>query len=290
MDIFKNREDFNTFSKQGFDSGPYINSKQVTELQELYNEVENQLHFDQGCNFSVLEKDIDLRTYIHNSIISICKPSLDKRFKDYKFFIAHLIVKKPYSKKSISLHQDPMFTDQAIYPAMSVWTALGGVDEVTGKFGFINHAVDAFPPFQTETLPQVFKNVYNHLNSDVSELALKAGDGIYFDNRMIHYTHPNISNKTRVGLTIKIAHKDAENLTLHRVPGQPNAEIKLYKHHDSFYADADWVYDSSKEHGHNCLGVLDYEPYFEDEESIKQVLQNKTPNKYQSKSIKYFLK
>ena len=290
MYIFKNRENFNTFSKQGFGSGPYINSTQVIKLQELYNEVENQLHFNKGCNFSLLEKDIALRSYIHDSIIAICKDSLDQKFNDYKIFIAHFIAKKPDPNTFLSLHQDPMFTDQAIHPGIGVWTSLNDVDESTGKFGFVNHGVDVFPPFQAETIPQVFKNNYDPLFENVTELILKAGDCIYFDNRMIHYTYPNLSNKTRVGVTIKIAHKDAENLTLHRMPGQPNAEIKLFNHHDSFYVDSDWIYDSSKEHGDSCLGALDYEPYFEDEESIKQLLQNNTPNKYQSKSIKHFLK
>ena len=291
MYIFKKKEDFNTFDKHGFGSGEYLDSIQIEGLQTLYNEVESKLDLERDINFSLLEKDIGLRTYIHNSIISICKKSLDQRFKNYKFFIAHFIVKKPNPRTFISLHQDPMFTDQAIHPGIGVWTPLDNLNEQTGKFGFVNHAVDAFPPFQGETLPQVYKNHYKELNEHVTELNLKAGECVYFDNRMIHYTYPNLSNKIRIGVTIKIAHEDADNLTVHRMPDDsPNPEIKLYNHHDCFYVDSDWIYDNYKTHGEDCLGVLDYKPYFETDESIKNILLDKTSNIYQLKSIKHFLK
>jgi len=289
-EIFQNKNHYNDFLKQGFSASNYIGNEQIEELRKLYYKVEPEFYFDKGCSFSLLLENIELRRMIHDEIVKICKPFLDQIFKDYKIFIAHFISKKPSAETFINLHQDPMFTDQAISPGVGVWTPLDDLTEEMGTFGIINHSPTAFPPFQAETITQVYKNVYPELFKSVSEFNPKAGDCLFFDNRMIHYTKPNISGKTRVGVTIKIAHKDADCITIHKPPQNPKSSISVYEHKDGFYLDSNWIYDDKKDHGQNDkIGVLEYEPAMEDLDSINLKLRHNFVNQFQKKSIKRFL-
>jgi hypothetical protein len=289
-DIFQSKKNYSDFIKQGFSTSSYLNFEQIEKLRKLYFEVEPEFYFDKGCSFSLLIKNIELRRSIHDEIVKICKPSLDNIFKDYKIFIAHFISKKSSSETLINLHQDPMFTDQAISPGLGVWTPLDDLTEDMGTFGIINHPPAAFPPFQAETITQVYKNVYPELFKSVTEFNPNAGESIFFDNRMIHYTKPNVSGKTRIGVTIKIAHKNAECITIHKPPQNASSRISVYKHKNDFYLDSKWIYDDTKDHGESeKIGVLNYTPYLEDINSVQLKLRHNFVNQYQKESIKSYL-
>lgn len=284
--IFNNLNHQNSFNDLGYGFSPYLNAAQLKQLKDLHNKIEPYLTYQNDFAVSVLTQDIELREFIHNEIVKICQPSLNKIFKDYQIVIAHFFTKKSSENTFIHLHQDAMFTDQVISPGVGIWASLDDLTPQAGSFGFVNHSVYSFAPFQDETIPRVYDSVKETLLANSREFNVKAGQGIFFDNRLIHYTRPNVSGKVRVGVTIKVTHKDAELFTVRSSQNKTDF-IEVYRHNEKFYLKENWFFNPNLPANKSAFfGFIPYKNQLHTEESINKILQKRPVNDFQKTSLK----
>lgn len=206
--IFRDPEHHRLMWEQGFVETPFLDEGQVQEILDLFN----RLHPEgvKGFFTTTFSEDRDYRYEVDAEIRRIAMPSIERLFENYKLYCGSFIVKEPGPKSELILHQDMSLVDESIFTGTNIWVPLVDLTTENGAIEVLPRSHRIFPTYRGASLPDIYDGMEKEVLSYMEPLYLKAGAGLIFDQSIIHYSPPNLSNEVRPVINIFITHKDAE--------------------------------------------------------------------------------
>lgn len=137
---------------------------------------------------------------------------------DFYLWGSNFFVKPPHSGETVGWHQDAYYWPMAPHNTATVWLAFVDVDEGNGAFrvipgthhgGLIRH-VRRDPAETTSVITLELEHGSFPENSAVS-MNLRAGQVSLHDDRVVHGSPANHSDRPRIGLTLRYSGTEVKN-------------------------------------------------------------------------------
>jgi hypothetical protein len=218
----------------GYKVLPLLNNVQINQLTELFKSTHTLDSANGGMFYSIYSQDIKYRQEIHKKIGIILAPTLEKYFLNYKMVLNSFVAKLSGPKSEFYLHQDTTALDESKYSPLSLWIPLQDVDEDNGCLGVIPYSHFFFTPYRSISFPAPFDNIQSTAKQYLYPVAMKAGEVLIFDNRVLHHSYHNISNKSRIAVICGLFPEEAKMITCHKPEYKCGGKVELLEHEDDF--------------------------------------------------------
>ena len=104
------------------------------------------------------------------------------------------------------------------------------------------------PTYRGASLPTLYKNVYEEVRQYSTPMYLKAGQAIIFDQSILHWSKPNLSDQVRPVTNTYFTHKDARFQICYL--DQSINKVEVFEQDDAFMTDFEQfgenIYDKPK--------------------------------------------
>lgn len=236
--FFKDEKIEYQFKTNGYVKAYNIGIHNVKKILALNKEL--NIPDDMGRNFNVgLNcKDEDKRLSMREGLVNILEDFF-KEFTNNRFIqSATLMDKIPHKYSIVPAHQDWTYTDESEYDSVMCWIALQDVKKDDGALGFVPKSDRIFDyiryfPFPNNSTPVDKFNLL--LMSYFEIIEMKAGEIIFFSNKTVHGSFPNISNNTRKAVALNFGIQGLPLYAYIKKPDKSNKIIKYIVEKDFFH-------------------------------------------------------
>lgn len=208
---FKDPELQAAFARDGYVRIPLISAEQVAELRATWEEISNR--HGSGFHATMYSDDPAFKAAIDGPVRAILGPALERWLDGHTAFVGNFVVKDPGPASEVGPHQDWTFVDESRYTTAIAWCPLIDTDDgngtlrvVPGSHRWIENPrgapIDAFP-FPYEGLREQLRE------RDSVPIAVRAGEAIISDHRLVHSSLPNMSDEVRMVAGCGVAPSEA---------------------------------------------------------------------------------
>lgn len=193
--VFKENNLQEEFDRNGYVIIDYYNQEEVQYLLNLYKE----LHpvDEKGFFPSTFSKDKNYRITADQQIRKVGSRSMEQYLTDYKVVCGSFIVKSPGEDSIMDVHQDMTLVDESEFTGINIWCPLVDIKEDNGLLYALPGSHRIFPTYRGPSIPTIYQNVYEEVRNYSVPLFLKAGQAVVFDQSILHWSKPNLSNQVR---------------------------------------------------------------------------------------------
>ncbi|MEM7105962.1 MAG: phytanoyl-CoA dioxygenase family protein [Bacteroidota bacterium] len=238
----------NQFETNGFVTIPYYNEGEIEELKKLY--LEWHPKDEPGFFPSTFSKDKNYRKNADKAIREIGKRSIDRFLKDVKVVCGSFIVKAPGPDSIMQVHQDMTLVDESEFTGINIWCPLIDLTKTNGVLFVLKGSHRIYPSYRGATIPGIYESVQTEIIDYMEPLFLKAGEAVIFDQSIIHYSPPNMSDKARIVTNTFFTHKDVRFRTAYFDKENHHGQVELFEQKEDFITDfeqfGDNIYDRPK--------------------------------------------
>jgi ectoine hydroxylase-related dioxygenase (phytanoyl-CoA dioxygenase family) len=258
MAVFQDEKRQTQFERDGYTVVQFYTPDEIAELNKLYS----NLHpaDEQGFYPSTFSQDKNYRQKADEEICRIGNRTIENTLKDHRVVCGSFIVKYPGPESEMCVHQDMTLVDETQFTGMNIWTPLIDLTDENGVLYVLPKSHRIWPTYRGATVPNIYQDVTKEIIDYMTPLYLKAGEGVIFDQSIIHYSPPNISNDKRIVTNIYFTQKNAKFQTAYYNPEVAVDKVELFEQSDSFMTDFEQfganIYDRPKIG--KSLGMFDY--------------------------------
>lgn len=259
----------------------FISNEIMIELSDIHKSLD--FKFNTTFNTTNYSEDKALRNKIFKGINDILLGNTKNYLIKYKPISAAFIEKKPSIHSSVGLHADWQVIDEDVFSGINVWIPLQNTNILNGPLMVIpkSHRLVKIYRGPNYIIPQnllVKKIKVKHYRP----LILNACDAVFYDNRLFHYSPPNISLKSRIAISIMMIPEDA-NLFYFFFDsynkGFKPQHVRRYDVDDTFYIDNCKYYGKNEVYSIANMGGFSFKDVTEDsqfriQDTLQLILQN----------------
>jgi len=255
--VFRNKQFQLELENNGYVIIPFYKDEDIKKLSEFYlkNTTSNQAGFQPTTYFQSLGYRINASQFIKE----IALKYVDDYFINYKAFMGSFITKHADKNSELGVHQDMTLVDESQFMGINIWSPLCDTNEKNGALYLIPKSHRIFPTYRNATIKNCYDKHYGVIKKYMQPVYIKAGEAIVFDNSILHYSPPNLSNAIRIATNVFITHKEA-TLTICYHDKNRN-QIELFEQQDDFFTSfTQFGNDSNQERPKigNSIGFRDY--------------------------------
>jgi hypothetical protein len=256
--VFKEDSLQDEFEEKGFIIVDFYNTEEVLFLLNLYRD----LHPKDEIGFfpSTFSKDKNYRKVADEEIRKVGQRSILKYLQNVKVVCGSYIVKSPGEKSIMDVHQDMTLVDESEFTGINIWCPLIDLTDDNGLLYALPKSHRIFPTYRGASVPTIYRDVYNKVMEYSVPLYLKAGQAIIFDQSILHWSKPNLSNEVRPVTNIYFTHQDARFQICYYNESVSKGKIEVFEQDDSFMTNFEQfgenIYDRPKIG--KSLGLVDY--------------------------------
>jgi hypothetical protein len=205
----------------------------LNDLREIYETTHQQHPANGGMFYSVYSQDREYRRLVNEKLGESLKPLLDEIFRDYKTVINSFIIKHPGPKSEFYLHQDSTGLNEWKYSPLSMWMPLQDTTIENGCMWVVPKSHRWFSPYRGISFQSMFDEHRDLLKPYLSPIEMKAGEILFFDNRLAHLSGSNKGIKPRVVVMSGIFPKEADLISVYR-DEKVDGPIEIYAQDESY--------------------------------------------------------
>jgi hypothetical protein len=258
LKVFRDDALQQSFEKNGFVAVPFYTAEEVEELKALYHRLHPQ--DEKGFFPSTFSKDKNYRATADAEIRRICERPMNHYLQDIKTICGSFIVKSPGPESAMCVHQDMTLVDESKFTGINIWVPLIDLTATNGVIQVLPGSHRMYPTYRGSTIPGIYDEVSEQIKPYLESLYLKAGEAVFFDQSIIHYSDANLSDEVRIVTNTYFTHKDAAFRTAYWNKDF-GKKVELFDQADTFMTDFE-------QFGHNIhdrpkigtsLGLVDYD-------------------------------
>ncbi len=261
----------NEFVINGFVKVPLLNAEEVNRLISIHEELPSS---DLETTFYTTHwsRDMQHRKNVDMSVRPLLQGAVLPYLKEHKACVGIFLVKRPGEDGEFHVHQDWTLVEESMFRGITVWVALCDTDIDNGCLHVVPKSHLYCNNIRGENIEPPTHHIKSFIESDYCvPIPMKAGEAIFFDHRLLHYSPPNRTLQTRVSVGLVVIPQETTLIHYNRRNEQDELVTK-YIANDDFLLEMGLgqlnpeKYDKVKE--------FEYRPYFHTEESFRDVSRN----------------
>lgn len=230
--VFRTQEHHDTFQKEGYVVVDLLTGEELETIQAAYRKYHPEP--EPGFFTTTFNQDVDHRTGVHNDILAVVSRPIEDLFEDYKVNFCSFITKAPGPKSELILHQDMSLVDESKYNGINIWCPLVDLTEENGAIQLLPRSHRLHPTYRGASLPDIYDGVVDEVKSLMQSLYLKAGQAVIFDQSIMHYSPPNMSDVVRPVINTFVTHQDADIIISWTHPEEMPGEVERFRQGPDF--------------------------------------------------------
>lgn len=148
-------------------------------------------------HFTFIDTNKDYRQKTNDLLSELFAPHIKRLLVDYTILTCNFYV-KPSGRGQLHVHQNWNMTAKKNDTSLTVWCPLIDVDEQNGTLYVVEGSHKIVPNIETYNTTPFFYNFCNSIMERHSKpMRLKAGEGLIFDDSLIHWSADNKSSVPR---------------------------------------------------------------------------------------------
>ena len=255
--IFKDAEIDFKFGNDGFFRFQLLDPQQLEAARMVFTNNNPKLNL----NFysSINSKDFNYRRGVHNQLKEIVDEKLINYFVDYRPIAYTFIAKKQRAKDTVVhphaddthiLEEDLLATVNVFCPLIDTYLENGALSVLPGSHKLPYHWRGIGMDFEYEKYWDIYKN--RGLRTD-----LKAGEAVFYHDRLIHWSGPNLSDEVRPVIVGGLQPIESTQIICYQHGEREDKEVELFEIDQDFWFTFD---PDSKPKTVKSLGIRSYEP------------------------------
>lgn len=178
------------------------------------------------CTF--LDRDLEYKRRTRDLIFELLRPRVREVLNGYDFLNASFYVKPPRSGV-FQVHQNwPHLADMSD-TTISIWCPLADTDRHNGTIEVISSSHKIVPDIACTNAPPFFDGfVETLIEKYLRPIPIKAGESLFFDDSLIHWSSENDSEEPRVAIQAICLPAGAQPVYYHLDPARPD-RFELYE-------------------------------------------------------------
>lgn len=203
--------------EKGYFKCPLLRSDEVARLAAAYEAIQHPA--TRGFHASMFAQDAEYRRAIFTAITAVMEAPLARCLPAYQLRVANFVVKEGGATDSeVPFHQDWSFVDEKRFVSLNVWCPLVDVGSDNGCLSVVpgSHRLTTDPRAHADAHP--FVNILDQLRErHVCEVPMKAGEGLFYDGRLLHGSPPNRTKARRLSVGVVMVPVEAPLLHAFRI-------------------------------------------------------------------------
>lgn len=237
LQVFRDAAVQESFEKNGYVILPFYNEAEMEELRRLYHELHPQS--EQGFFPSTFSGDKEYRSVADREIRRLCTRAMNEYLDNIKVVCGAFIAKNPGPESGMCVHQDMSLVDESKYTGINIWVPLTDLSVQNGTLFVLPGSHRLFPTYRGSSIPEFFEDVNTDLIDYLVPVEIKAGDAVFFDQSIIHYSPPNYSDAVRIVTNTYFTHRDAVFMTYYHDKQNHGNRVEAFRQSDTFMTDFD---------------------------------------------------
>ena len=190
-----------------------------------------------GFDSTILSRDVGLRHAVDAAIRAVVVPRLHALLKDHRIAVCTFAIKRAGSADGeVPLHQDWSFVDERQHASLGLWCPLADVDLQNGCLQVVKGSHAADHPPRAACSPFLYPGLVATLRARyLTDLPMRAGQAVLFDNRLFHCSPPNCSDADRIAATAVLLPAQARLRYYHMPDRLAPHEVEVFEVEESFY-------------------------------------------------------
>jgi ectoine hydroxylase-related dioxygenase (phytanoyl-CoA dioxygenase family) len=209
-----------------------LDSSEIEQLKSLF--ASHYYHNEPYTMWnSICDTPHDRAPLVSNQIINIVKPNLDKVFKNYVCPVGTFLVKNPSPTSTVRLHRDFSIQDEAEFSYQNIWIPLVDTTPENGQLFVLkkSHKFFNYPLPHNAPWPYIEHEKLLLAHCDIIDA--KAGDLVIYNDKMLHGSSDNLTDKPRPVVHFGLLHPDAK--ILYYYLNEQSKEVTTYETPSSFF-------------------------------------------------------
>ena len=258
LKVFRQQEHQNDFEKNGFVVLPFYTPEEIETLDALYH----RLHpvDEKGFFPSTFSKNKNYRHEADAEIRRIGNRSIEKYCTDIKVVCGSFIVKSPGPESGMCVHQDMSLVDESRFTGINIWVPLVDLTVENGALFVLPESHRIFPTYRGSSIPEFFSPVMNDMIDYLHPVLIKAGEAVFFDQSIIHFSPPNYADKIRIVTNTYFTHKGTEYRTYYWNKEEYGNKVEAFAQDDDFMTNFEQFGDNIRDRPTvgKAIGLVDY--------------------------------
>ena len=146
------------------------------------------------------------------------------------------IVKTPVPESAMCVHQDMTLVDESKFTGINIWVPLIDLTDENGTLEVLPKSHRLFPTYRGASIPGIYYDCNEEVKKYLIKLYPKAGEAVFFDQSIIHFSEANRSDKIRIVTNTYFTHKEATFCTCywHKDYG---SKVEVFEQDETFMTD-----------------------------------------------------
>lgn len=230
---------------------PLLDEASIARLIESYAELPHVIttnrSFAAGFHATIIDERPDYRRAAHEAIAEVIAGPMGRVLCDMTLAMTNWVHKEPGSA-AVPLHADWTFVDEAVHRSVSMWAPLVDTGETSGCIGVVDRSHRDVSFVRASTQPgYVDTDRFAQSMPGRLTLPLRAGHGVLFDHRLIHFSEPHHGPLARVAITAEYVPAEAE---LYHYEQISSGRFRRHLVHPDFFVEYSAGQDPPSVRGH----------------------------------------
>lgn len=219
---------------KGFAIVPFASAEQVNELKEFYTHLPPTQA--KGTHVTMFHPQFDYRKKVDDKLRALLETrALDFMYR-YRVLFTNMMVKEPGPEGDFPVHQDWTYVDETQHTSYAFWIPLQDVSATNGALQVVPGSHRLLTRLRGPYIQEPFQHLSQLVREKYAEpVALKAGEALVWDHRLIHFSLPNLTAQARLACTLIVVPEEVEVMHCFGVKKGDADLVEIYQATSDFY-------------------------------------------------------
>lgn len=233
--MLKDKKLQNALDKLGFSKFDIGDKAFIQSLRELYTALYEQEGVSKDMTVTHNGTNYENSIAVHEKIVDLVSPQLADKIEGFDIYLSHFVIKKAHSETAFQLHQDWNIVDETKYKSYQIWIPLEPSYPENGGLCFVPESNQFLSNIRSGSFGITDIPIEEALYPYLSYIRTFVGEAIVFENRTLHGSFMNSTDKDRVAVIVNVVQKEAQPLYFEKLNDNElaayDAEITTFLKH-----------------------------------------------------------
>lgn len=212
----------------------FLNADELAFIRKAYADYDPNIH--RQYYSTIDSKDNNYKSHVNQSIRKSISRSAQQYLNRYVPMTGNFVVKTKGKKSKVNMHFDISCVDEDKFESVVIWVPLTDVDAQNGALQMLQGSHKFMNKVRGPGVKRFYEDLYPYFEKNLMTVVpMKAGDGLVFLNRALHYSAPNESDNARVSMRIDMVPEDAQTVMYYWDKFLPDNMVEVYEIGLDFY-------------------------------------------------------